>query len=336
MIIFAGIDGTGPADDQEYQQGMTGSCINQLYRKEVVPFDMTFYHRGPSLLGMETRTYAEIAHAWVLERWQSGAAKAIFLGGYSRGAAAVIEVAYWLDQRGIPVECLILFDAVDRSIPGPGGGVGHPWSNRKIAANVKQTIHPMRNIITTGSRLSFGRCGDKQENAAMPHAREYFFATHGGAGGVPWKQAVLPVTGFPNPTGLIWETGEINSTSVTPVADSNGAAMMRSWTFPKIQQAFVNCKQALQPVAGQPVGQPGAGLPGQPVSGQPVGLPGGSLPPTAGQRIHIVKSGDWLSKIAITYYGDMNKWTKIYEHNKAVIGPNPDLIKPGQQLVIPL
>jgi hypothetical protein len=57
--------------------------------------------------------------------------------------------------------------------------------------------------------------------------------------------------------------------------------------------------------------------------------------PGNGQRIHIVQPGDWLSKIAITYYGDMNKWEVIYKANIGEIGPKPDLIKPGQRLVIP-
>jgi hypothetical protein len=52
-------------------------------------------------------------------------------------------------------------------------------------------------------------------------------------------------------------------------------------------------------------------------------------------RIHVVKQGDWLSKIAITYYGDMNKWPIIYKRNIDQIGSNPDLIKPGQRLIIP-
>ena len=34
--------------------------------------------------------------------------------------------------------------------------------------------------------------------------------------------------------------------------------------------------------------------------------------PGYGQRIHVVQPGDWLSKIAITYYGDMN--TAAYRH----------------------
>ncbi|MBD1398021.1 LysM peptidoglycan-binding domain-containing protein [Pontibacter sp. JH31] len=53
------------------------------------------------------------------------------------------------------------------------------------------------------------------------------------------------------------------------------------------------------------------------------------------QDTYTVKSGDSLSKIAKHYYGDANAWKKIYEANKATIGDNPDLIKPGQQFVIP-
>lgn len=53
------------------------------------------------------------------------------------------------------------------------------------------------------------------------------------------------------------------------------------------------------------------------------------------ERIHIVKPGDWLSKIAVTYYGDAMKYKVIHQANLQVIGPNPDIIKPGQRLLIP-
>ena len=39
--------------------------------------------------------------------------------------------------------------------------------------------------------------------------------------------------------------------------------------------------------------------------------------------------------IAKKYYGDGSQYTKIYEANKGTIGSNPNLIKPGQKLVIP-
>ena len=47
---------------------------------------------------------------------------------------------------------------------------------------------------------------------------------------------------------------------------------------------------------------------------------------------YTVKSGDTLSKIG-QHHGVA--WREIYEANKDVIGDNPDLIKPGQQLRIP-
>ena len=56
---------------------------------------------------------------------------------------------------------------------------------------------------------------------------------------------------------------------------------------------------------------------------------------TTGQsQTYVVVAGDSLSKIAKRYYGDANKWHRIYEANRDQI-KNPDLIHPGQQLKIP-
>ena len=54
-----------------------------------------------------------------------------------------------------------------------------------------------------------------------------------------------------------------------------------------------------------------------------------------GGTCHVVQSGDWLSKLAQRYYQSMHKWPVIYEANRDVIGSNPDVIKPGQRLLIP-
>ena len=51
-------------------------------------------------------------------------------------------------------------------------------------------------------------------------------------------------------------------------------------------------------------------------------------------RTYTVASGDSLSKIAKKFYGDANKWQRIFEANRDII-KNPDLIKPGQVLKIP-
>lgn len=50
---------------------------------------------------------------------------------------------------------------------------------------------------------------------------------------------------------------------------------------------------------------------------------------------YTVKKGDCLWNISKKYYGDATKWRRIYSANKKVIGANPDLIYPGQKLVIP-
>lgn len=48
--------------------------------------------------------------------------------------------------------------------------------------------------------------------------------------------------------------------------------------------------------------------------------------------LYTVKSGDTLSKLAIQFYGDMARWREIATANKL---ENPNLIRVGQQLVIP-
>lgn len=52
---------------------------------------------------------------------------------------------------------------------------------------------------------------------------------------------------------------------------------------------------------------------------------------------YIVRPGDTLSAIALHFYGDGNEpyWRRIYDANKNVIGPDPNVIKPGEDLVIP-
>jgi nucleoid-associated protein YgaU len=54
-------------------------------------------------------------------------------------------------------------------------------------------------------------------------------------------------------------------------------------------------------------------------------------------KVYVVIPGDCLWKIAEKVYGKGNgkRWRDIYNKNKAVIGPNPNLIYPGQKLVIP-
>jgi nucleoid-associated protein YgaU len=60
-----------------------------------------------------------------------------------------------------------------------------------------------------------------------------------------------------------------------------------------------------------------------------------STPSTAAQpKVYTIKSGDSLSKIAKQFYGDANQWSKIHKANLDKI-KDPNLIHPGEQIVIP-
>jgi len=52
------------------------------------------------------------------------------------------------------------------------------------------------------------------------------------------------------------------------------------------------------------------------------------------KQFYTVKKGDYLSKIAKEVYGDAKKYNIIFEANKPML-KDPDLIYPGQVLVIP-
>lgn len=56
---------------------------------------------------------------------------------------------------------------------------------------------------------------------------------------------------------------------------------------------------------------------------------------TADLEYYEIQSGDTLSKIAASYYGNANAYMQIFEANREVIG-DPDLIFVGQKIRIPM
>ena len=52
----------------------------------------------------------------------------------------------------------------------------------------------------------------------------------------------------------------------------------------------------------------------------------------SGAACYVVRSGDNLSKIASSFGTTVQA---VYESNRTTIGPNPNLIYPGQKLYIP-
>ena len=58
-------------------------------------------------------------------------------------------------------------------------------------------------------------------------------------------------------------------------------------------------------------------------------------PPQTGGTYTVVK-GDCLWKIAKKFTGDGSNWTDLYALNTEVVGANPNLIYPGQELELPV
>ena len=54
----------------------------------------------------------------------------------------------------------------------------------------------------------------------------------------------------------------------------------------------------------------------------------------AAREVYAVGSNDTLSGISGRHCGTTADWSGIYDENKKVIGPDPDLIRPGQELVL--
>jgi Animal haem peroxidase/LysM domain len=58
-------------------------------------------------------------------------------------------------------------------------------------------------------------------------------------------------------------------------------------------------------------------------------------PPPPEPIIYTVQRGDTLRSIAARFLGDERRWKEIFEANRATIS-NPDIIRPGMELVIPI
>lgn len=314
-LIFGGVDGTGVWNDKNYERIFENSHVNTLYKGW--HSGPRSYLRGPvtadNKIDTSTRLQAYRTNSFVTAHWRNAGKKAVFLAGYSRGGAAVIEVAKWLKADRIPVECLILFDPVDRT-----GQVGLPWRNTAIADTVKHMIYVQRNPASK-SRESFSNCGTTREDKSKTRLSYQMFSngTHGAMGGTPWDE--------PKGGGYIDEGPPDGLTNVTVAQDEDCARRVGNWVFDLVFESIYACKERLAR-EGETTPNPDFQIPEYK---NPPHLGGGS------KRIHVVVPGDWLSKIAQKYYGDPMKYDVIHKANLETIGPDPNIIKPGQKLVIP-
>jgi len=153
------------------------------------------------------------------------------------------------------------------------------------------------------------------------------------------------------------------SVSLSPVAASSPAAAPKASSAPKASatagtkasatpkpSATAATKASATPKAG-PTAKPSAtpktsptaaaketptpqaALAASPV--EPPATPGPAQPGAVAPETYTVVAGDTLPSIANEVYGDANRWTAIYDANRATIGNDPNLIQIGEQLTIP-
>lgn len=92
-------------------------------------------------------------------------------------------------------------------------------------------------------------------------------------------------------------------------------------------ETFTSGNTAVPPPKVVPKATTPATTPPKPVPAKPI--PPKPAPPKV--TTYVVRSGDTLSGIAGKY---RTTWQALYAKNRAVIGSNPNLIKPGQRLVV--
>jgi hypothetical protein len=273
MIVLAAIDGTGPSDDFDYRREfdgfpgvfagrpppastvLTGSAKADYSRlvsrsnvkRIVVGWEQkgpALYQRGPGPLGLETKRLADTAAAFVEgHRFHSTALNkriGIFLVGYSRGGAAAIDACCTLASKNIKIDCLLLFDAVDRTF-----GNGAVRADR-IPPNVRCCYHAIRDPHTF-SRAWFENCG-RRASRETAYKEKSFFCSHGAVGGLPWTRG--------SATNAIEETdgwvdvlqqnqgvrGQSGKLSITPEVDMFGAYQVQSWSNEILEREIALCE----------------------------------------------------------------------------------------------
>jgi len=108
------------------------------------------------------------------------------------------------------------------------------------------------------------------------------------------------------------------------VLAAGALAILATVLVPALRQAPVSAPQA-------PASTPAYVHPRPPV----IAPPAPARPRPAPVSRYTVRPGDSLWSVALAHYGTGRDWGRIYTANRATIGPDPGMIRPGQVLTIP-
>jgi hypothetical protein len=191
-ICLAVIDGTGPYNDAEYNSLMRYSFCHQIAQQLGAS---ARYERGPSSEGYRVHERGERAAKFLQDGRRKGARR-LMLAGYSRGGSAAIMGAEILQQQGIGLDAMFLFDPVARHASRGGEvvpkNVAFLYVVRRrldpvLVAKYDHTIGPLwHTMFHNPMRVFFGETA--VGHAASVKTRTWAVpGSHGAIGGVGWK-----------------------------------------------------------------------------------------------------------------------------------------------------
>ncbi len=207
--ILAGIDGTGAILNSTYKKDFTNSFVNRLANKGDGNLR---YWRGPittggGLMDAIGKAYSFIEHKVNTTRGM----RDVLLTGYSRGATGAVVVAKKLQDIGITVRAMLLFDCVDMHLV---------FDAETIPKNVKNVLHLTRQA-EAGSRTGWGNDAIFYYPEHTKMDRWSYLCTHGALGGVPSSPS-----GDETANDFVKEFGTIGTTNVTYNDDAKTSAVI--------------------------------------------------------------------------------------------------------------
>ncbi len=165
-----------------------------------------YYWEGPGNLGVSTRSKANQAFKWIHDSMKVNPREPVYLAGYSRGGATVIQLAKFLcettaQQPRIIVRAMFLFDPVDRDPALSGDGI--PENVRNCYVIFRDRHCEVKNVswkpnwgygesgdLDVYARKWMGNCVVKPDDAGKTNVETKVIeqASHGAVGGVPWTE----------------------------------------------------------------------------------------------------------------------------------------------------
>jgi len=207
--ILIAVDGTGPWSDTEYASEMSKSFVSEIYQGSRI--GMKFYHRGPSLTGVESGFYGlKVLMDYIagLRAVSKSRPVEIYMTGYSRGAMIAIYVANRIalfnkvngiaekgtnavkrglgyeteDAAPIVIKEMLLFDAVDSDLTMFGPGIS---TIPAIVERVDHFVCPASSTWLPRSRWYFDRIELEYDSENTKRQTHSYECTHSAIGGLP-------------------------------------------------------------------------------------------------------------------------------------------------------